>query len=380
MKTEVIGAGFVNKGAELMVHAIYQQINDNLPNSRLVLPANNNCPYEKRAYFNAFQKISLKRYGLDIGHYLQALLPKLLKRQLGLIDDNDIDVVLDASGFAYSDQWGVKDTLVTANYFEKLKKDKDVKVILLPQAFGPFTSEGIKKAFQKLIDNSDLVFPRDDISYKYVTELVGKQEKIIQAPDFTNLLHGKKPENFQRYEGKICITPNYRMLDKTSSSDKYVPFMSFCINELLSRGEELFFLIHEGDKDLWLAEEINKSCNSTLGIIHESDPLVIKGLIKECKGVVGSRFHGLVSALSQGVPTLAVGWSHKYDMLFKDYNFPEGSLSMEMSKEDLSQILTVLTDQDRLDSLKETLSIASKEQKELSKQMWAQVFTCIGKD
>ena len=363
-----------------MVHSIYQQINDNLPNSRLVLPANNNCPYEKRAFFNAFQKISLKRNGLDIGHYMQSLIPKMLKKHLGLVDDNEIDVVLDASGFAYSDQWGVNDTLVAANYFEKLKKSRDIKIILLPQAFGPFTSENIKIAFQKLIDNADLVFPRDDTSYKYVIDLVGKQDKIIQAPDFTNLLNGTAPINSHGNEERICVIPNYRMIDKTSSGDKYIPFMASCINELLSRGENPFFLIHEGSKDLWLAEEINKSCNSTLDIIHESDPLMIKGLIKECKGVVGSRFHGLVSALSQEIPTLAVGWSHKYDILFKNYNFPEGSLSLNMSEDDLTQMLTVLTDQDKLTKLKETLSIASKKQKELSKQMWEQVFTCIGQD
>ena len=379
MKIEVIGAGFVNKGAELMLHAISEQVCKKFPDARLVLPANNNCPYDKRAAFGAYQKISLKRYGIDIGSYIQSFIPKILKKHLGIIGDNEIDIVLDASGFAYSDHWGSNDTLVAANYFEKLKQKNGSKIILLPQAFGPFTSEKIKKVFRKVVGNADLVFPRDDISYKYVIELAGEQDKIIQAPDFTNLLNGSMPESFQGNEGSICIIPNYRMIDKTYSdlSDRYIPFIAKCINEFLSVGERPFFLIHEGAKDLWLAKEINKYCSISIDIIHETDPLAIKGLIKECKGVVGSRFHGLVSSLSQGIPTLAVGWSHKYDMLFKDYNFPQGYLSLDMSEGKMSQMIKVLSDQDELNTLRKTLSSASKEQKQLSKKMWEQVFSCI---
>jgi polysaccharide pyruvyl transferase WcaK-like protein len=378
MKIEIKGAGFINKGAELMVHAINEQIRKKYPEARFVFPVNNSCPYEKRVAFGAYQKILFKRYGVDAGYFIQALLPKLLKRHLGIVDNDEIDVVLDASGFAYIDQWGSADTVTTAKSYKGLKRKKNVKIILLPQAFGPFTSEEIKKAFQQIVENSDLIFPRDDISYQYVTNLVGEQDNIVQFPDFTNLLEGVVDKQLCLGD-KICIIPNFRMIDKISTDRGcgYIPFIASFVNELLSAGEQPFCLIHEGEKDLWLAKEINKCCNEPIDIIQEADPLVIKGLIGECKAVIGSRFHGLVSSLSQGVPTLAVGWSHKYDMLFKDYGFSEGCLRLDMSQDEKKKIVDSFIDRGKLKALRGTLSTASRVQKQFTEEMWESVFACI---
>jgi colanic acid/amylovoran biosynthesis protein len=45
----------------------------------------------------------------------------------------------------------------------------------------------------------------------------------------------------------------------------------------------------------------------------------LKAMIGQCDLVVGSRFHSLVAALSQGVPSVALGWAHKYVELLGDF-------------------------------------------------------------
>ena len=63
---------------------------------------------------------------------------------------------------------------------------------------------------------------------------------------------------------------------------------------------------------MWLGKEVVKNTDIRINIVQETDSLCIEGIIGASDGVIGSRYHGLVNALSQGVVALAVNWSHKY--------------------------------------------------------------------
>ena len=60
-----------------------------------------------------------------------------IKNKWGIVFEADIDLVLDASGFAYGDQWGVINLINTSNEILRLK-NRGAKYIFLPQALGPF--------------------------------------------------------------------------------------------------------------------------------------------------------------------------------------------------------------------------------------------------
>jgi len=90
---------------------------------------------------------------------------------------------------------------------------------------------------------------------------------------------------------------------------------------------------------------------------------------------LGSRFHGLVSALSQGVPALATGWSHKYQMLFEDYGIPEGMLKVGASDAEIERKVAWITD-DR-EQIQTELKARAEHLKAQSEQMWQQVFEVI---
>jgi polysaccharide pyruvyl transferase WcaK-like protein len=62
------------------------------------------------------------------------------------------------------------------------------------------------------------------------------------------------------------------------------------------------------------------------------DAQALRALIGECRFLVASRFHAMVSGLATGVPTALVGWSHKYrevlaDFELEDYAIDHASLS-----------------------------------------------------
>ena len=377
MFIEIMGTEFANKGAELMLYAALQKTREAFPKASFVMAPSSNVDYLRRADLGLWQKAWLQRYGVQWGR-LGRLLPQQLRRRYGLIIDEEIDVVFDASGFSYSDHWGEKPSVHMASYVKRWKKQK-TKVILLPQAMGPFASPKIRKAFTYVVDNADLVFARDDVSYKHVSDLVGKRDNVIQAPDFTNLISGDLPRDPEKYRGRFCLVPNFRMIDKTPDQESglYTAFCANCVKALIKHGHKPFILIHEGDKDGWLAGKIMEKVGEDIEVVREANALKIKGILGLCAGVISSRFHGLVSALSQGVPALATGWSHKYEMLFREYGIPDGCLPVNIPCADLDKQIERIVNEVAWKEIREKIILASAKYKEKSEEMWQRVFSVI---
>lgn len=376
MYVEIRKAGFINKGAELMLLSAREAIKTRYPNAKLVIPPNHSATYENYAPLGFYPKVEFYRFRTQWGR-LGFLLPKQIRKFYGLILDEEIDVVLDSAGFSYSDQWG------TGSYREMTKtirrwKRRGVTTILLPQALGPYNEPKNREAIKIIANNADMIYAREPVSYKHLTEVVGERQNIKMAPDFTCLLNGIIPENYDDSDKHICIVPNYRMIDKTSATESkaYLPFLINCANYLLKKQAKPFILVHEGLPDLKLAEEVSRTAGN-IPIIKETDPLKIKGILGKCKGTIGSRFHGLVSALSQGVPSLATGWSHKYQMLFEDYEFSEGLLSTTDSFENITLKLDILINTERRSELAQTLLKKAELIKKQAMQMWAEIFQII---
>ena len=377
MFIEIRKAGFINKGAELMLHAALQKLKARYPDATFVMAPTSkrlDQPFHHLVQLGFYPKASLWRHGIQWGN-LANLAPRQLREMYGVVLDREVDVVIDAAGFAYSDQWGDAPTNELAQSAKRWRKNGTC-VILLPQALGPYASERNRKAMKTVVENVDLIFPRERVSYEHLTGLVGEQPKIRQSPDFTNLITGVLPNNFDTEQNRFCIVPNCRMLDKTDQAtrDAYLPFLIKCTEHLLRKNARPFVLVHEGKDDRALADKLSAAVGG-LPVIQEKGALQIKGILGACSGTLGSRFHGLVSALSQGVPALATGWSHKYQMLFEDYGIPEGMLKVGASDAEIERKVAWITD-DR-EQIQAQLKERAEHLKAQSEQMWQQVFAVI---
>lgn len=379
MIVEIKGTQFINKGAELMLYAIIEKMRSRYPDVRFAHVPSKNAPYEKYSRLGIYSKASLMRKGIQLLRPLD-FVPQKIRNMYGVVVDSDLDVVLDASGFAYSDQWGDAPSMVMAKSCKRLKK-QGTKIVLLPQAFGPFTSKKIKDSIKIIADYADLIYARETVSYEHLVSITGGQQNIKVAPDFTNLITGILPDGYDISDKEICIVPNYRMIDKTSADvgKAYLPFLKRCVNHLIESGQKPFLLIHEGKNDIMLAESINSNNENNIPIVYESDPLKVKGILGASKGTIGSRFHGLVGALSQGVPSLATGWSHKYEMLFKDYGFEDGLINVSLSQNELINKLNYLSNTEIREKMSKSLSERALIQKERAAEMWRDVFRVVGK-
>ena len=375
MMIDIRGVGFTNKGAELMLHAVMQRVLKEQPDTNFVMePRDVYAPYLERAKVGLYQKGAYLENFNDL-HQLE--LSEKARKLYGIVLDSEIDAVLDASGLAYSDQMGEAKSICLAKLSKQWQR-QGIKTILLPQAFGPFSSAIIKDAMKVVADAVDLIFARDKESYVYLTDVVGERDNIRISPDFTNLVEGFFPEKLCHIKNRVCIVPNIKMIISSSpeTSAVYVPFLISCIRFLKHRGEDPFILVHCQD-DFDLAELIVAGLKEKIEIVFESNPLAIKGILGNCSAAVGSRFHGLVNTLSQGVPSLATGWSHKYKMLFEEYDFEDGVINSMTDAAEIQSKIVTITEPGSSQLIRDRLIKRSEDLKKVSESMWQDVFRII---
>jgi colanic acid/amylovoran biosynthesis protein len=64
-------------------------------------------------------------------------------------------------------------------------------------------------------------------------------------------------------------------------------------------------------------------------VLDNLDAPTAKAVISQGHLVISSRYHGVVSALSQGVPALCTSWSHKYQELLAEYKMADCCLGLD---------------------------------------------------
>lgn len=305
-----------------------------------------------------------------------ALAPRSMFESRGLVPGRELTALLDCSGYAYGDVWSTHRVEERIDYYRRLKQQGSL-VIMLPQAFGPFEEPAMRKCATELLGLCDLVYARDDISLGHLRKL-GLGPRIVgTAPDITHLLEGTVPEDPAAWRGCVCVVPNARMLDRTSPevSERYTQFLLQTLRLVRERDLEPFLVVHEKN-DLPLAEKIRDTIDFPVSIINE-DALISKGILGACHAVVGSRYHALISALSQGVPTIGTSWSHKYSELFGDYGCARYLVSPADGTAEIEAKVAALLDPARRKEIARNLSEKAQVQKGKVDAMWTQIESLI---
>ncbi|HEX2208227.1 MAG TPA: polysaccharide pyruvyl transferase family protein [Longimicrobium sp.] len=371
------GVGRVNKGAELMLRAIVRQRDVWGSGVELVMGPGGG-PYRRRAQLGLYQKLWAGRLGPWAGE-LARMVPARVRHRYGLVTEAEIRGVLDASGFAYSDQWGPSAAEGLARLSGRWRR-QGKRVVLLPQALGPFRDPDVRDAFRRALDAVDLVFARDRVSLEYARALGPSRARVEQAPDFTVSMPGTLPPGYEPRPGQVAVVPNLRMVDKgeADASDRYVAALAECVRHLRARGYEPFILVHDPTGDFVMAERLRERTGGELRVVHEDDPAHLKGILGSCHAVIASRFHALVSAMSQAVPSLAMGWSHKYEMLFEDFGADECVVNAaDPAEKVLAQLDRLLQGAER-ERLVRALGENAVVMKENTTRMWDEVARVMG--
>ena len=263
---------------------------------------------------------------------LLSLPPGPALRMTGRVGAHHVAGLMDCSGFAYGDTWTTRRMLRRHAYYAALR-ERGNRIVLLPQALGPFENPDMREAAQALFGLCDLVYARDADSFHYLKGLgLGPHVALRQCPDITHLLPGTPPRDPDAWRRRVCIVPNMRMVDRTAQ-DRAAAYLDFLVETVaLTRSLDLepWIVLHERNDD-GLVRSLNDRLELPLPVIDENS-LTTKGILGCCHAVIGSRYHALVSSLSQATPVIGTSWAHKYDRLFEEYGHDAFLLPAEVDQ------------------------------------------------
>lgn len=373
---QVLGIHHKNKGALLMLEAIRAKLSDAFPESQISV--SEEWPTDMRLEYGLGSfGVHSREKSFDAKGVLRNVFRK--SRRTDSFASFSVDIMFDASGFAYGDYWGLTKLEKRRQHIEHRRKGINKLIIMLPQAFGPFETPGMCESFNRILDLATLVFARDKLSLAYISKVSPGRLNMRMAPDFTNLLEASLPSRLSHLRGLSLIIPNQKMISGHDNVryERYLGFLQLAVGITRRAGRMPAILIHEGAQDRRLADEVNERLDKSVLVVDEPSPLVTKAIVSSAELVISSRFHGLVSALSAGVPSLACGWSHKYVELMDEYDCSRHMVDVDANDAEWVVRLETFLGESAKSSFRDALRLSAKREKERSEAMWNEVFSVV---
>lgn len=214
-----------------------------------------------------------------------------------------------------------------------LAKRLGKKIFIMPNSFGPFIGKAEKEIVKTVLRKCDLVYARESISKKYLSDLLGN--RVILSADLGFYIKDykdyqvQKLVNFNSLIKKVAITMRpYRFPECSNGEEKYKLYIKEMYK--VTKG-----LIEKKYHPIFIAHTLGPS-------IHEDDRIAIEEVIKILEGsgvskekysyindsemncfditklysqmnyIIGTRFHSVVFAMTSLIPAIAISYSgHK---------------------------------------------------------------------
>lgn len=351
MNILIRGGNFRNKGDEGMTRTVIAEVRRRIPDSNfwLVVPEGQMEPAHAAGIFpvclrgNSIQRawnLSRAMWRHPGQWHPPLLVGAKIAWQLEVIQEQ-VDAVIDISGFGYSDVWGMTGPRMGAAWVQQCKSRRR-PYVFLPQAWGPFTHPPVRTAVSGMCLKAARVYARDSVSLQHLAQLeLGDAQVPRQAPDIAFRFSGDNPaaglatlRALGLEPGKqpiVAMTPNMRIYERMpgrGAGNAYVRLLAdvarLCMRDL---GAAVLLIPHEiqfgngtvpDDRFLCglLKAELAQCgrCEAMSGTYLAPQ---IKTLYHHVDLIIGSRYHSLVFAMACGVPAVALAWAHKYRELMQ---------------------------------------------------------------
>ncbi len=243
------------------------------------------------------------------------------------------DIIVEAYGIRFADQAGGNSFVrrfIEGQSFG-VAKILGKFVVQYTADFGPFNLRWNRLLARFWMGRcTDFILCRNKLSQEYLTEIGIPEEKTKCAPDTGFLMPAHDTERSSCYirhneKGLVAVGVSYQVRNRFPDPNSYDKLMMQLVKHIIRKHKCHVLLIPNEIRerphydDLTIALRVGNALESQHASVVQAQTLTgpeMKSIIGNCDAVVSSRYHTLVASLSMQVPSIAIGWHHKYKELF----------------------------------------------------------------
>lgn len=353
-----------NMGAASMVTATVHALRDRDPDAKLTLLSYYPDEDRRLGFLPELRVLDARpaRLGtlVNAGALLWRILPplrKLIARRIPEVAAlAEADVVLDQGGISFSDG---REKFLLFNLAIILPAFfLGRPVVKCAQALGPFRGRINRTAAKLALPRVRRIIARGAATRSFLDEL--GLDNVETGTDLAFVMGDPNPDEVTARDvmvrttnalggpaTTIGIAPSVVVGGKVDAAGgDFDTLMVELIEDELAAGHRILLLphsfrddpakVHNNDGPL-VSRIAARIDDPNLIVVNERlDPGELRHLIGRCDVFVACRFHAMVSALSMNVPTLVLGWSHKYVEVLE--LFGQGERSIDAGDLDLPSL------------------------------------------
>lgn len=366
----IVGANFDNKGAQSMLFVTIDELKKRLPKCNIYFAGceifdENVYAFHELYYSENAKYIALNKYSflLRMKCFLKDCIKPLFGKKHNLFRFNEVknnlskfDLMIDISGFNIGEKWSIEVQEAYLNNI-RLARKFDIPMFMMPQSFGGFDYSPEKKfllsEIKELLAYPKIIYAREKEGHRMLyenfrlTNVARSTDLVLQNAGINiSNIYKNQPDIIlpEIFAGAVAVIPNIQCFNH-GDRDKNLKLYEKIIEKLLKENRPIYIFRHSSE-DLPICKQIKELFPQKEVVLLDQNFSCIEydELIRNFDFIICSRFHGIVHAYRNYVPSILLGWAIKYQELAQNVGQENYAFDITAHGFESDQVISAIDD------------------------------------